>query len=204
MQESMEEFWDEMMPGRYPPPLDIIFTEEKKLEREEVMAEMQPLLQRLRDNWTQELNADLQAALTPGKLQVMDPEAKALLSKWIDQRFDPKYGRWLKDAEADLTSVISKEKFMLYGGEYWSSTLVMSKHMHDLERGVEILPLSPEQKDFLQKGFDMLNEFIKCVEWHNKRGIPLPVLDPETFEILKRSKDIKCNLPPFLRDQAKE
>lgn len=200
----MEEFWDEMMPGRYPPPLDIIFTEEKKLEREEVMAEMQPLLQRLRDNWTQELDADIQAVLTPGKLQVMDPEAKALLSKWIDQRFDPKYGRWLKDAEADLTSVISKEKFMLYGGEYWSSTLVMSKHMRDLERGLEVIPLSPEQKAFLQYGLFMLNEFIDCVEWHNKRGMQLPVLETETFEILKRSKDIRCNLPPFLRDQAKE
>ncbi|KAL7963010.1 hypothetical protein V8C34DRAFT_300937 [Trichoderma compactum] len=164
----MEEFWDEMMPGRYPPPMDIVFTEEKKLEREEVMAEMQPLLQRLRDNWTEELDRDIQ------------------------------------DAEADATSVISKERFMVYGGQYWSSTLVMSSFMRDLERGVEMMPLTPEQKAFFEKGLTMLNEFIDCVEWHNKRDIQLPVLDPKTFEALKSSKDIQCNLPNFLRKSGLE
>ncbi|KAL7915800.1 hypothetical protein GGI35DRAFT_485327 [Trichoderma velutinum] len=196
----MEDLWNELFPGRYPPPLDIIGTEEKKVEREEVMAEMQPLLQRLRGKWTAELNADIEAVLTLQKLQVMEPEAKALLSKWIHQQFDPKYARWLKDAEADVTSVTFDERFMVYGGEYWSSTHIMSGIMRDLERGVETLPLTPEQKAFLERGLFMLDQFIDCVEWHNKREMRLPVLDPDTLQFLARCKESRCNLPPFMRD----
>lgn len=59
--------WDFLFPGRYPPPLDVIITHEKKLERKEVMAEIQPLLLRLRGKWTEELNADIEATLTPEK-----------------------------------------------------------------------------------------------------------------------------------------
>ncbi|PNP52274.1 hypothetical protein THARTR1_07483 [Trichoderma harzianum] len=73
-------------PGGYSNQPDAVFMVQKKLERKEVMAEMQPLLVRLRGKWTDELAADIAATLTPQKLQVMQPLAKALLSGWIYQQ----------------------------------------------------------------------------------------------------------------------
>lgn len=180
--------WDFLFPGRYPPPLDVMVTHEKKLERKEVMAEIQPLLERLRGKWTEELNADIEATLTPQKLRVMDADAKALFSAWIHQQGDQKYAEWLKEAEEDMTSITHDETTMIDGGDYWSSTLLMRGVLSDLKKTVETFPLTPEQKGPLERALAILREFIDCVEWHNNRGIKLPVMDRETTQFILAGK----------------
>ncbi|KAM6482479.1 hypothetical protein HDV62DRAFT_397312 [Trichoderma sp. SZMC 28011] len=182
------EMWDFLFPGRYPPPLDVMVTHEKKLERKEVMAEIQPLLERLRGKWTEELNADIEATLTPQKLRVMDADAKALFSAWIHQQGDQKYAEWLKEAEEDMTSITHDETTMIDGGDYWSSTLLMRGVLSDLKKTVETFPLTPEQKGPLERALAILREFIDCVEWHNNRGIKLPVMDRETTQFILAGK----------------
>ncbi|KAK0764378.1 hypothetical protein N5P37_003777 [Trichoderma harzianum] len=182
------EMWDFLFPGRYPPPLDVIITHEKKLERKEVMAEIQPLLLRLRGKWTEELNADIEATLTPEKLRVMDADAKALFSAWIHQQEDQKYAEWLKEAEEDMTSVTQDETTIVNGGDYWGSTLLMRGVLSDLKIIVETFSLSPEQKTILERGLAMLRNFIDCVEWHNNRGIKLPIMDRETLQFVLAGK----------------
>ncbi|KAL7933644.1 hypothetical protein V8C35DRAFT_280502 [Trichoderma chlorosporum] len=110
--ESLENTYKAMSEEVFPLP-DVVCAGEKSLEREEVMAEMQPLLSRLRGKWTEELAADIAATLTPEKLQVLEPHAKGLFAGWIYQQDDQKYMEWLKAAEADLTSVTWDEKTII-------------------------------------------------------------------------------------------
>ncbi|KAJ4864695.1 hypothetical protein T069G_01225 [Trichoderma breve] len=179
-----DETMDALFPIGYPTPPDVMFKIIRKLERKTVMAEMQPLLLRLREKWTDELSADIAATLTPHKLQVMEPEAKALFSAWIHQQKDQKYVQWLKDAEADKTAIERQEMLTIPGYNYWASTVVMRSAIKEMGQALEKLTLEPEQKALFDDLLSMLAMFLLRVDWHTRRGIELPQLDPELVELL--------------------
>ncbi|EHK20428.1 uncharacterized protein TRIVIDRAFT_203051 [Trichoderma virens Gv29-8] len=175
--------------GPSPPPPRVTWTTEKKLEREDIMNEMQPLLLRLRGKWTEELAADIAATLTPQKLQVMEPQAKGLLSGWIYQQDDRKYVQWLNDAEEDRTSITWVDEAIIPGPEYWSCTLLMICQMNELDEAVE--KLTPEQKPLFKVPLMMIRGFIECVEWHRQQRKLLPQMDFQTMQRLIHFEDGK-------------
>lgn len=186
---------DTCFPGGYPNPPDVFFTVRKKLERKEVMAEMQPLLLRLRGKWTDELAADIAATLTAQKLQVMEPQAKGLLSGWIYQQEDPKYAQWLKSAEADMNSVSWGEHLTIPGEEYWSSTIIMRSVLQEMNEAVETLALPTEQKEFFEKSLSMLKMFVGRVDWLTRQQEEFPRLKPDTLKLLMGGDCGRCSSP---------
>ncbi|QYS93826.1 hypothetical protein H0G86_001192 [Trichoderma simmonsii] len=194
-----DDLMDTHFPGGYPNPPDVFFTVRKKLERKEVMAEMQPLLLRLRGKWTEELAADIAATLTAQKLQVMEPQAKGLLSGWIYQQEDPKYVQWLKSAEADMTSVAWGEHLTVPGEEYWSSTIIMRSVLEEKDKAVETLALPTEQEDFFEKSLSMLKMFVGRVDWLTKNQQEFPRLKPETLKLLMCGDYGRCSSPNCYR-----
>lgn len=87
-----------------------------------------------------------------------------------------------------MTSVTQDETTIVNGGDYWGSTLLMRGVLSDLKIIVETFSLSPEQKTILERGLAMLRNFIDCVEWHNNRGIKLPIMDRETLQFVLAGK----------------
>ncbi|KAK4081569.1 uncharacterized protein Triagg1_2310 [Trichoderma aggressivum f. europaeum] len=192
---------DNMMDARFPGgcsnPPDVVFTMRKQLERKEVMAEMQPLLLRLRDKWTEELAADIAATLTARKLQVMEPQAKGLLSGWIYQQEDPKYVQWLKDAEVDMISVSWWEHLTIPGEEYWSSTIIMRSVLQEMDEAVKTLKLPTDQEEFFEKSLSMLKMFVGRVDWLTRKQEEFPRLKPDTLKLLMCGEYGRCSSPDY-------
>lgn len=187
---------DAHFPGGYSKPPDVRFIIKKRFERKEVMDEMQPLLLRLRGKWTDELAEDIATTLTFEKLQVMEPEAKGLLSVWMYQQEKPKYIRWLKFAKADMTTITVGEHLEIPGEQYWSSTRIMRSVLEEMDETVESLE-DPEDKEFLEKSLSMLKRFVECVDWHTRHQGNFPRLDPDTLKLLMSDRCDRCTSPTY-------
>ncbi|TFB03196.1 hypothetical protein CCMA1212_004290 [Trichoderma ghanense] len=140
---------------------DIVKTTTKTLTRDEVMEEMQPILHRLKnDKWTAELSADVAAALTPQKLKVMPPRAKASLAEWIYEQEDQKYLQWLKNASDDLLSMTWNETQRITGAKIWSKRHPANLALDKLAKASG--EFDPEQREIVQAGVREIKECLQC------------------------------------------
>ncbi|KAL7820974.1 hypothetical protein V8C26DRAFT_392113 [Trichoderma gracile] len=139
---------------------DIVKTVTKTLTRDEVMDEMQPILQRLRDVWTEELSADIAAALTPQKLKLMSPRAKASFAEWINEQEDEKYLQWLKNASDDVLSMTWKETQRIPDAKIWSQQHPIAISLWALEMIADAF--DPEEKEFIQTQVREIKEYLQC------------------------------------------
>lgn len=144
---------------------DIVKTTAHTLTRDDVMDEIQPILHRLKnDEWTTELSAAIAATLTPQKLKVMSPQAKAYFAGWIYEQEDKKYVQWLKEASDDLLSMTWNETQRIPGAKIWSQRHPVASALDKLEKDSD--KYSPEQKEFVQA---RVMEIKECLQGEKER-----------------------------------